>query len=118
MAAARNPNMILFSLIVTVVLFGVFIGLSRLHVLERHAYVPEAGWQQPSASSIAASHGGCSYDPKTTSGFPLVYSRQADLPYTCLKAKNPLARSLNFAACFALGCVVAVGITELAKERL
>jgi hypothetical protein len=106
----------LFTLAGTVILFLIFAGVSTLSVLGRLAYVPETGWQQPAISSINDSSGGCAYDRKTTSGFPVAYNRQADEPYSCLKAMNSLARAVNYALCFAIAAILSVSIVNVMRK--
>jgi hypothetical protein len=116
MSAGRSASSLLFTLIATIILFGLFVGVSSLKALEKHAYMPGFGWQQP-ADNAAGLHGVC--EPTTaTTGFPLVTTRQADAPDNCLKARNPLAHAMNFALYFAIAGIISVGVVESMRSRL
>jgi len=102
-------------------LFGVFVGVSNLNVLEKHAYMPEFGWDQPKVVENAlagAPIGGVCAPTNVTSGFPLADKRQADLPYDCLKATNPLAQYMNYALYFAVAAIISVAVFERVRHRL
>lgn len=128
MSAGRSASGLLFALVATVILFGVFAGISSLNVLEKHAYMPEFGWQQPKVSTPAGIVGGVcaplgvragfSGPSVGTTGFPLSNTRQADAPHDCLKATNPLARSMNFAIYFAAAAIISVAAFERIRHRL
>lgn len=117
MSAGRNASSLLISLIITVILFVVFAAASSLGTLERHAYMPNAGWEQPKASTPAGIIGGVCAPTAVTSGFPLASSRQAEIPHNCLKATNPVARAMNFALSFALAAIVSVALVVTTKGR-
>jgi hypothetical protein len=83
-------------------------------VLEKHAYMPQTGWNQP-PGVVPGLHDVC---PSTTSGFPLASSREVETPVNCLQAKNSLARSINYALYFAAAAIIAVAVVERIKDRL
>jgi hypothetical protein len=106
----------LFSLLGTMVLFLVFIGAGTLDLIEEHAYMPQVGWQEPTDNAPGI-HGVCA--PTTaTSGFPLAATRQAAPPNNCLKATNPLARSMNYALYFAIAAIISVGAVSSIGRRI
>lgn len=107
MSAGRSASSLLFTLIATLVLFAVFAAVSNLDSLEKHAYAPEFGWNQPT-DNASGLHGVCDISTATT-GFPLAVTKQAAPPDDCLKATNPIARSLNFALYFAAAGIISVG---------
>lgn len=116
MSAGRSASSLLFTLIATIILFGVFAGISSLNALEKHAYMPSFGWTQPTDNAPGL-HGVC--EPTTaTSGFPLASSRQAAAPDNCLKATNPLAMYMNYALYFAVAGIISVGVVESMRPRL
>jgi hypothetical protein len=110
--------MLLFSLLATAVLFLVFAGVSTVNLLERHAYMPDVGWQQPKVNASNSVIGGVCATDTATSGFPLATSRQADAPNNCQKATNPLARSMNYALFFAVAAIIAVGAVSNIQRRI
>lgn len=117
MSAERNASTLLISFAATIILFLLFMGVSSLSVLERHAYMPDIGWEQPKVSAPAGIIGGvCAPDP-ATNGFPLAYRRQADLPHNCLKATNPMSQYMNYALYFAVAAVIAVAIATVVRNR-
>jgi hypothetical protein len=108
--------MLLFSLLGTMLLFVIFAGVSTVNLLERHAYMPDVGWQQPT-DNASGIHGVCA--PTTvTSGFPLASAKQADAPNNCLKAINTLARSMNYALFFAVAAIISVGAVSSLRNRI
>lgn len=108
MSAGRNASTLLFTLVATIILFAVFAGVSSLNVLEKHAYMPQAGWNQPTDNAPGL-HGVCDIDT-ATAGFPLAVSRQAAPPDDCLKATNPLAKAMNYALYFAVAGIISVAV--------
>jgi hypothetical protein len=116
MSAGRSASSLLFTLIATIVLFAVFAGISSLNVLEKHAYMPGFGWNQP-ADTASGLHGVCDIDTSTR-GFPIAATRQAAPPDDCLKVKNPLAQAMNYALYFAVAGIISVGAVEGVRSRL
>jgi len=115
MSAGRNASTLLISLVGAVILFFAFAGVSSLNALEQHAYMPDIGWEQPKVETPEGIIGGVCAPTKATNGFPLAYSKQADLPHNCQKATNPLARSMNYALYFATAAIIAVGAASRLK---
>jgi hypothetical protein len=115
MSAGRNASMLFVSAVMTLVLFLVFAGVSRLDALEKHAYVPGVGWQQP-ADNAPGIHGVCAPD-SATGGFPLADSRQAALPDNCSKAHNVTARAIDFALYFAVAAIIGVGAANIVRQN-
>ncbi len=116
MSAGRNASSLLFTLIATIILFAVFAGISSLDPLEKHAYMPGFGWDEPTDNAPGL-HGVCEVDTSTT-GFPLATGRQAAPPDDCLKAANPLAKAIDFALYFAVAGIISVGVVEGVRSRI
>ncbi len=121
MATSQSASMVLFSLLGTVILFVAFAGISKLNILDRHAYVPEVGWQWPSETKPPSTDNWEYYDTcqnkNKTSGFPLADWRGAASAVRCLHATNPLASGINYALYFAAAAILSTGIVIAMKER-
>lgn len=110
MSAGRSASTLLATLVATMLLFAVFVGISTADILERHAYTPGFGWNQPADKTPGnILHGVCA-STAVTSGFPLAASRQAAPPDNCLKATNPLAQAMNYALYFAAAAIISVAL--------
>jgi len=116
MSAGRNASTLLITLIATIVLFAVFASVSSLNTLEKQAYMPSIGWQQPT-DNASGLHGVCDIDTSTT-GFPLATTRQAAPPDDCLKAANPLAQAINYALYFAVAAILSVALAGSFGRKL
>lgn len=111
MSAGRNASNLLFALLATAVLFVVLIGVTSLPPLSKHSYDLGYGWDQPSGTVL---HDKMVCSTKTR-GFPLVSSRVIETPTLCQDQTNPLAKDLNLALCFAVACVIAVGVVNVGR---
>ncbi len=111
MSAGRNASSLLFTLIATIILFSVFVGISSMNALENHAYMPSFGWREPSVDYRPAGIiGGVCAPTTATTGFPIASTRQAEIPDNCMKATNPLAQVMNYALYFAIAAIISVGL--------
>lgn len=117
MAAGRNASAVAFTLVITVVLFGIFIGVINLAALKNHGYTAGFGWQTPAASNV---RGEC--DRKLEAeGFPFSTTKPASLaddPSGCLDDKNVVASMMNVAVCFVAAGIISVALVEGIKDRL
>lgn len=117
MSAGRNASSLLITLIVTIVLFAVFAGISSLNALEKHAYMPGFGWEGPNVDNPDNIIGGVCAPATFISGFPIANTRQA-MPKNCLKDTNIIASSMNYALYFAVAAIIAVGVVESVRAKL
>ena len=96
----------------------VFVGVSRLDVLEKHSYALDVGWQTPAGQT--APQGECDR-LLTKRGFPLTIRRPAPAdadPTGCLDQTDPLASAMNYAIYFAAACILSVGVVGAVRSRL
>ncbi len=117
MATGRNASSLLVTLLMTIVFFALFVGISSIDMLSRHAYDFGYGWQ---ASTVKYPAGDCAH-PYTNTGFPLKNTkddRRDEDPSGCEGSSNPLARSMDLALFFAAAAILSAGIVGVAKERL
>jgi len=108
----------LVAVVATFVLFGVFAALSHLNVLEKHAYDTGIGWQTTRPATPPP--GECDR-AMTVKGFPLATRRPtpaAEDATGCLDDTNPLAAAMNYAAYFAVACILAAALTNAVRSKL
>lgn len=117
MSAGRSASSLLITLLMTIVLFVVFMAWSRLDILQKHAYDLGYGWKE-ATTLYPVGDCGSGY---ANAGFPLKSSRDDRRDYDpsgCEGGTNVLARDMNYALYFAAAGIVSVGIVEMVRSRL